>query len=122
MIERERAREVRGSRWAEERVLPEGLEGQAAKEPGDAGALGAGMLGAIVDDHLHHEDRHAGDEDDRHDPGPPSALGRRNASSLVVVGAAATRLGWAGARHPSGKPKAVGCSDFSWDLRREIRD
>jgi hypothetical protein len=50
------------------------------------------MLGAVIDEHLHYEDHHAGDEDEGHDPGPPSAL-LGDAASIVVEGGAATRLG-----------------------------
>lgn len=56
---------------AEERVLPEGLEGEPTKDaPQDAGAEEA-VLGAIVDVHGDDEHDHVGHEDDGHQQRPP---------------------------------------------------
>lgn len=59
----ERGEGLRGRRGTQKGVLLEGLEGEPAQEPGDAGG---GILGAVVDVHGHHEERNVRHHEARH--------------------------------------------------------
>ena len=63
---------VRGGGRAEERVLLERLEGEAAEEGREAVAESA--VGAVVDEHGDEEDEYAGDGGGRDEPGRPAAV------------------------------------------------
>lgn len=66
---------LRGGGGAEERVLVERLEGEAAEEAGDAlAAARRGVEGAVVGVHGEDEDDDVGDEERRDDPRHPLPL------------------------------------------------
>ena len=66
MKERERERDSRVRRWAEERILTERLKREAAEELREAG-VGGVVLGAIVDIHGENEHDHIHDHDEGDD-------------------------------------------------------
>jgi hypothetical protein len=78
-----KAIDVRGGGRAEEGILLERLEGEAAEEAG--GAVPGVAAGAIVDIHGDEEDDDAGEGDGGDDPGRPSAVvGARPETSRPV--------------------------------------
>lgn len=60
---------LRSGRGAEERVLAEGLKGEAAEELGNA--ISVVIVGAIVDEHDDQEHGDVGEDDHRDQPGSP---------------------------------------------------
>lgn len=62
---RNRAKVLRGRRWAQERVLSERLEREPTEKPWHAISVGASnRLGAVVDEHDNDEDGDTSQDDD----------------------------------------------------------
>lgn len=59
---------IRLRRWAEERIVPEMLEGESPEEPGDTVLR---MLRAVVDGHSSEEDYHVSHNEHRNQPRRP---------------------------------------------------